>query len=501
MSASIDDKLEKRKLDALRRGIHRIGQEATLPFSVNLVGIGSVGNAVVAEVMKTTAAEGPPMSVLAVDVGEASLAAVTAAAAHLPAGRAHVQTMALPIPTRDELFGTLRRYREFLKLEYPRYYWNPNYEAWLPAATAMPAEGDYIPRAVSKALYGREYYEGARPAEVALRQFATTVDQSGAQTVICVVFGVGDGTGTGIAVDLARHLSNVAFGRRALVVGIGILPNDGDPAEHRNGAVFSTLNELDCMCDGAKNEGVIAVWGDLDRNPFTGGVILVPTQYVYEATGSAAATTKRVNAELAAFMTHKGGADLFETLRLLNWVGAPPTQHSAARTAYGPRWAHVFGFADLNGPIKADATLKAKMGLLDSYTPQFFEPRSLGAAGPATAALNEAFNPTLASEAVEGGTATSVQFVLPCITKGDLEIFYSSRDTYDQLTWNEKLLAHSWLLDLGVMLCEPAIRFEGMAGECLWGCACWVVVPYQDIRGAERKSIISPMAVPAKAAE
>jgi hypothetical protein len=51
------------------------------------------------------------------------------------------------------------------------------------------------------------------------------------------------------------------------------------------------------------------------------------------------------------------------------------------------------------------------------------------------------------------------------------------------------------------MLCEPAIRFEGMAGECLWGCACWVVVPYQDIRGAERKSIISPMAVPAKAAE
>jgi hypothetical protein len=26
-------------------------------------------------------------------------------------------------------------------------------------------------------------------------------------------------------------------------------------------------------------------------------------------------------------------------------------------------------------------------------------------------------------------------------------------------------------------------------------------VPYQDIRGAERKSIISPMAVPAKAAE
>jgi hypothetical protein len=30
---------------------------------------------------------------------------------------------------------------------------------------------------------------------------------------------------------------------------------------------------------------------------------------------------------------------------------------------------------------------------------------------------------------------------------------------------------------------EPAIRFEGMAGECIWGCACWVVVPYEQLRG------------------
>ncbi len=34
---------------------------------------------------------------------------------------------------------------------------------------------------------------------------------------------------------------------------------------------------------------------------------------------------------------------------------------------------------------------------------------------------------------------------------------------------------------------QPAIRFEGMAGECLWGCACWVVVPYKGIRGPDEK--------------
>ena len=56
-------------------------------------------------------------------------------------------------------------------------------------------------------------------------------------------------------------------------------------------------------------------------------------------------------------------------------------------------------------------------------------------------------------------------------------------ESYDTLDWEEKLSRHSWLVDLGVMLSEPAIRFDGMAGECLWGCACWVVVPYDEIRG------------------
>jgi hypothetical protein len=32
-------------------------------------------------------------------------------------------------------------------------------------------------------------------------------------------------------------------------------------------------------------------------------------------------------------------------------------------------------------------------------------------------------------------------------------------------------------------LSEQSIRFDGMAGECIWGCACWVVVPHEAIRG------------------
>jgi hypothetical protein len=73
--------------------------------------------------------------------------------------------------------------------------------------------------------------------------------------------------------------------------------------------------------------------------------------------------------------------------------------------------------------------------------------------------------------------------MLPGVAKVDFLAFYESRDKYDTLTWDQKLLHHSWLMDLGVMMSEPAIRFEGMAGECLWGCACWIVVPYDQLRG------------------
>ena len=50
MLSPMDSKLKKRKLDALRRGVHRIGVEPGLPFWVNVVGIGKAGADTVAEV-------------------------------------------------------------------------------------------------------------------------------------------------------------------------------------------------------------------------------------------------------------------------------------------------------------------------------------------------------------------------------------------------------------------------------------------------------------------
>jgi hypothetical protein len=80
-----------------------------------------------------------------------------------------------------------------------------------------------------------------------------------------------------------------------------------------------------------------------------------------------------------------------------------------------------------------------------------------------------------------GGTAISA--FIPRISKLGLSLFVPAREGYDAMDWESKLMRHSWLLDLGVLLCEPSTRFEGVGGECLLGCACWVVVPHAAIRG------------------
>lgn len=496
----------KKRLEALKRGgVHRVKDPDPMPSAVHVVGIGKAGADFITEMIHQAPADfltdpRQRFTALAVDIGDQDLAQVRSAAANLPSDRAQVKTVALEVPSRDELFGSLRRYREYLKLEYPRYYWNPNYEPWLPDSVTIPAAGEQFPRAIAKAIYGRAYYEGDRILDRELEAFAKSVDGTTCQSIVCIVFGLADGTGSGIVVDLARHLSNVKFGRRALVLGIGIAPCEGDEPSSQSASLFPVLNELDCMLDRDKNQGVVQVWGDLYRNPFTAGFWVVPQKPVYEATHDLLATRDRVNRELASFLTRNQGLDMYETLRLLNWVGAPPSQHMAARSQYGAHWAHIFGFTSIDN-IPSAIDLPRQLGIIGgSFQPDFFEVRVSAPDGveidaplaDLASTMNAVFTPILEPEIIRtpsGSGETYVQFILPGASKIDLELFIDSRLAYDEQTWDEKLLQHSWLLELGVMLSEPAIRFEGMAGECLWGCACWVVVPYSAIRGEDLEGL------------
>lgn len=503
MADQKEDLRIKKRLVALKRGgVHRVKDKEPIPTAVHIVGIGKTGADFIAQVIRQAPENfledsRKRFTALAVDIGDQDLLQVQDLANNLPTEQAQVRTLALEVPSRDELFSSLRQYREYLKLEYPRCYWNPDYEPWLPDNIELPQSG-HFPRAIAKAIYGKTYYEEPRILEQELEDFAKSVRATTCQTAVCVVFGLGGGTGSGIAVDLARHLSNVKFGRSALVLGIGIAPCDGDRSDHQGGNLFPVLNELDCMLDQEKNEGIVKVAGDLYRNPFTAGFLMVPQKPIWQKTKDLSATHHRVDSELASFLTRNQGLDVYETLRLLNWVGAPPTQHMAARSQYGERWAHIFGFMSLDSGDELPAVddLPSQLGLLgESFKPDFFE---LRVSAPKDADLDEkflelahqmgkVFSPILEPEAIQSPSSgeASVQFVLPGGRKTDLDLFFQARRSYDEQTWDEKLLQHSWLLELGILLSEPASRSEGIAGEWLWGSGCWIAVPYAAIRGED----------------
>ena len=257
-AASNEERLARRKIDALRKGIHKVGEGQEEAFSLHVIGIGKAGAAVLqqigrdlSETLKTNSEM--RFSGLALDIGSEDIQDVMHLQDILPESQSYIDTVEIAIPAKEELFSTLRRMREFLKLEYPRYYWNPNYEPWLPSSMDLESfessgQSSY-PRALSKALYAKSYYDGERPAAEALKRFSNSVDSSPGNSVVVIIFSLDGGTGSGIVVDLARHLSNVNFGRRALVLGLGIGPCSGDEDRGSGAHLFPLLNELDCMGD------------------------------------------------------------------------------------------------------------------------------------------------------------------------------------------------------------------------------------------------------------
>jgi len=494
-SPSVREEDRKERVEELvkEQEVHRTGPQEG-QFSIHILGLGQTGASVIEQLLQS-----PPkgfledprtrFTALAVDIGEEDLRPVreAAAAAGLPEERAQVRTVGMKAPSKDDFFASLRRYREYLKIEYPRYYWNPNYEPWLPEDLEMPQAEDHIPRAVAKGIYNREYYEDG-PITRELDAFAKSINASETVPIVFVVFNLVGGTGSGIVVDIARHLSSVKLGRRHIVVGVGVLPSEVDSAETRDGVLFPVINEIDCMLDEEKNEGVQAVWGDLYRNPFTGGFFVAPqSEYVDEG--------------IVSFISQGNGLHIYETLKLLNWLNSPTNRmHPATRAPFSERWVNMLLSQKIDDAENLHSSFKFTA---DGVRPEYAEARVLAPSAAfdpesgakeigdqISSAVTTLVEPDVIHFDTEDGSFVHVS--VPRLTKLDLADFSAARDAYDRMSWDEKILAHSWLLDLGTMLCEPSTRFEGMAGECIWGCACWVVVPFTAIRGEEAGERVAP---------
>ncbi|PLS83888.1 MAG: hypothetical protein CYG60_20845 [Actinobacteria bacterium] len=507
------------------------------PHCIHAIGIGKTGADMIEALLRTGEIEDmledprARFTALAVDIGDGDMnllredAPVTNGDASrtrmptsfrarledrgIPAERAQIHTASLGVPTKDELFESLRRYPEYQKSEFPRFYTDPNYEPWLPSDVEIPEAGEHFPRAIAKAIYGREYYEKGAIAEE-LDAFAESINNTKLPSIVLVFFALTGGTGSGIVVDLARHVSNLRLGRRIPVIGVGVLPfseDDRHPEHHRAGSMFATLNELDCMLDEDKNQGVMAVWGDLYKNPFTGGFFLLPQEHAWQRLSRytslgveeirhmlrTGVTNKFLDDSFTRFIVQDSGRTLFKVMRPAGSTGAPH-EHITAKDR---NWT-LFDIAKFTHPgvqvLPGEPMSKWReviaswiehipqwSGLKEGFKTDYIEAHTVAARVLWNDTLQKKLEETLKVYLLPGDDSTLhvslaeffdeltcyTNIIIPGVAKTDLTAFWDARDEYDKLEGDEKLLVHSWLLDLGVQLSEPSelVSHDTIRGE------------------------------------
>lgn len=463
------------------------------PYCLHVVGIGRSGVGYVDGLLRTGELEdilddpGARVAALAIDVGEDDLSRAEGYAHALsermkerdvPAERLHFQSISLDMPNRDELIASLTQMPE-------------STEPWLPADVTLPEAGAHLTRALAKAIYAKAYYDGDRPLDAALTAFAKHVEQTELPSRVMVCFNLAGGTGSGIAVDLARHLSSDKLSGGVPVIGVGQLPHSGDgdtPA-----SLFASLSELDCMYDDEKNAGVTKGSGEGQGNPFTGGFIVVNTEHSwqrltsYTDTGEPG-TRNRIRQEVTnkfaqdsfmRFAVRDGGQALSRALssagltgekgepvsgRSGNWMlfNLAKFTHPGVQVLPGEalsKWHKVIAqwvdhLDDFSGLRKDFRTHHAEIHV--------HAPREIG-----FDRLDAKLQQKMADSFLSPGEESDVQIanheffdhltsyadiVLPELAPTDLDMFQNARKAYNKLGADEKKMCHSWLLERGTVV-------------------------------------------------
>jgi hypothetical protein len=301
------------------------------------------------------------------------------------------------------------------------------------------------------------------------------------------------------------------------------------------------MNELDALVDKRKNEAIVDVWGELYRNPFTGGLLLVPTQHVMDRIRYYTKETKDFKKHwmkqgrkfiadaTAKYITEDQGRRFYCAMK------AGPQSELAAPHEKVPKFErslNVLGICkfahpgvqqipgDYNDQYREDYRRSIEMvrehiGLPDEFQTNYMDVSVSAPRWVWTDGLQESLEEELApwlrngsddmaidvSEAFDTLTAYA-QILFAGVAKTDLDFYADSREGYEALSDDEKVLKHSLLLEHGLVLSEPSASGE-RAGKALWDASAWVDIPYEDIQGTGeiRDSIIDIMKEQAETVE
>jgi|GEM_PF-243257 len=273
-------------------------------YSFHLVGLGGAGTNIVEtflkdpKVLRYLETRGVKLTCLAFDVADHDIMSLQQTYdwfkeemkdRGITADRVNLNAHTIKFTTPQSMFDFIQKFPEFLSLEGGKV--PTNYQPWLTSSVEIPplAGGVGRRRALSKAIYGLNYH-ALKLLDTYIENFKIGVSSSVVQPIIFVIFGIGGGSGSGMAVDFVRHLRQ-KIGTGFPIIGIGVLPCSGDDRRAKGNSCYAAINELTLLIDDGYNKIIRETYGKSYENPFT-AFIMMPLAPTYRKVGNLADAQK-----------------------------------------------------------------------------------------------------------------------------------------------------------------------------------------------------------------
>jgi len=251
-------------------------------FALQLIGLGGTGTDVITSLLKNQGqlysllkTEGLRLSCMAFDVADDAIPDLIEAynearkelkLRNMPAEKLFVVANSVKFPNPGVMFDFVREYPNYLKREATVI--PSEYQPWLSSTIQVPplAGGVGRQRALAKAIYGLNYHV-LQLVRDSISSFKEHVISSTVQPIVFVVYGVGGGSGGGMALDFTRHLRK-ELGSGIPIIGLAILPCSGDDPPAKGASAFSAIMEHGVALDRSMNNAVMKKFGVSYETPY-----------------------------------------------------------------------------------------------------------------------------------------------------------------------------------------------------------------------------------------
>ncbi len=292
------------------------------PHCVHVIGIGRTGAVYVEAVLRTGEIEdnltlaGTTLATLVVDIGDDDVQVANDYARSfksrlvsrkVAAEKFHHESVTLATPDAAAFAKKLEAVRPLYTVA-----GGEDLLPELPQAFHMPKPGEHTPRAIAKAIAAFGSYLDDKPLARALQRFTDQIKRASCKSTVLVAFGLAGGTGSGMALDIARELGKLGLGDAVRIAGVGQLSHSGDGDYANRVAQTMTIGDLDRAASGAAS-----------KNPFPGGCFIVSTEHSWQRLTAYTTTgLKEVRQHFKQLVTNRFVANSF-----MRWAVSDGSEH------------------------------------------------------------------------------------------------------------------------------------------------------------------------------